>query len=426
MRTRGKSFLVVLCTMGVIVAGAVPATAQTAETASGSAHGVSLTGLLDIGPEPMVEATVPPDASAEDVLLEVPLDPVVFSGTASVESQASTGQTITPLLLAGPANARGYSLVEGLSALEGALTADVLASEAIATCVGDQAQFSTASQFQNVTLADTIVPLDELGGVIDLLDPVLDALEPLLGDSTLDIFTDQPNDVLLEVPELGIRVVAWETNWDGGTGTTDGSDTVFVNALRVTIGGVLGDLIGEQDLTVAHSEASADCQAEDPLRNVTKTASQETVAPGDTFDYTITIPNASETCTLDPVRVEDSITGPAGSAITGTLPPADTITGLNVTWNNVGPIAPGETVVLTIGVQVPDNAPDGALYSENLRVTSECDGRPVERVIDFDGPRVSAPTPSERPLPVTGGGLLAMLGGLATMGAGAALYRLRR
>lgn len=425
MRTRGKSFVVALCALGLVVMGVTPAAAQAATGATGSAYGVSLTGLTDFGPEPAVSATIPPGETAEDALLEIPLDPVLFSGTASVQADASQAAGIQPTLLAGGANARGYALTEGLSAVEGTLTADAIASEATVTCVGNQAQFRTASEFENVALADTIVPLEELDGVIDALDPVLDALEPLLGDSTLDIFTDQPNDVLLEVPELGIRLVAWETNWDGATGTTDGSDTVFVNALRLTIGGVLGDLIGEQDLIVSHAEATADCQEDDPLRNVTKSASQETVAPGDTFDYTITVPNASETCTLDPVRVEDRITGPAGSTITGTAPPADTVDGMNVTWNNIGPIAPGETVVLTIGVQVPANAPDGALYAENLRITGECDGRPVERVIDFDGPRVSAPAPSGRPLPVTGGGALAMLGGLTFLGFGVALRRLR-
>lgn len=427
MRIRGRSFVVALCALGLVVMGVTPAAAQTADGASGSAYGVSLTGLTEFGPEPSVQATIPPGETAEDVLLEIPLDPVLFSGTASVQANASQAATIEPNLLAGGANARGYALTEGLSAVEGALTADLIASEATATCVGDQAQFSTASQFQNVTLADTIVPLEELGAVVDLLQPVLDALDPLLGDSSLDIFTDQPNDVLLEVPEVGIRLVAWETNWDGATGTTDGSDTVFVNALRLTIGGALGGLIGEQDLIVAHSEATADCAAGDPLLNVTKAVSHEVVAPGDTFDYTITVPNASPTCTLDPVRVEDRITGPAGSSITGTTPPADSVDGMNVIWNDVGPIAPGETVVLTIGVQVPDDAPDGALYAENLQVTGECDGRPVQRVIDFDGPRVSAPAPapSGRPLPVTGGGALAMLGGLTFLGFGAALRRLR-
>lgn len=430
MHTRRKtSLLVALCAMALVVAGAVPASAQQADSARGSAFGISLTGLVDLGPEPTVEAAIPPGANARDVLLEVPLEELLYSGTAVAEADASSSPSIEPNLVetgtvTSAANARGYAATEELSALEGdLLTADLIAAEALVTCDGNQAQFSTASRVQNVTLAGSVLPLEELQGVIDLLDPVVDGLEPLLGQSSLDVLIDQPNDVILEVPELGIRLVGWETNWDGGTGTTDGSDTVWVNALRLTITGALGDILGDQDLIVSHAEATADCQPSDPLAGITKTASSDTVAPGDTFTYTIDVPNGDDTCTLNNVRVVDTITGPAGSTIVSTEPPADSVDGLVVTWNDIGPIAPGDSVRLVIGVQVPTNAPDGAVYAEQLRVTADCDGRQVDGGLDFTGPTVAAPAgPGGPALPRTGA--TALLGGLVFMALGAGLRRL--
>ncbi|MGH2687565.1 MAG: LPXTG cell wall anchor domain-containing protein, partial [Actinomycetota bacterium] len=62
--------------------------------------------------------------------------------------------------------------------------------------------------------------------------------------------------VLIDQPLLGLKVVLWETNWDPSTGgTTDGSNTVFVNALHVT-----QSLLGI-DLVASHAEATGACAA---------------------------------------------------------------------------------------------------------------------------------------------------------------------
>lgn len=427
--TKKKSLLVALCALSLVVAGAIPAVADDADNARGSAFGISLTGLVDLGPEPLVEAAIPPGEEDRDVLLEVPLEELLYSGTAVAEADARRASTVEPNLHTGTVNGRGYAATEELSALEGdLLTADLVAAEAVATCVAGQTQFSTSSVVQNATLAGSVLPLEELQGIIDLLDPVVDGLEPLLGDSSLDVLVDQPNDVILEIPELGIRLIGWETNWDGGTGTTDGSDTVFVNALRLTITGALGDILGDQDLIVSHAEASADCDR-DPLGNVSKTASQDTVAPGDTFTYTIDVPNSDDTCTLTNVRVVDTITGPAGFTITSTSPEGANVeqgdTSATVIWDDIGPIAPGEAVQLTIGVQVPTNAPDQSQFAEQLRITANCDGLEVDGGLDFTGPTVSAPAgPGGPALPRTGGAAV-LVGGLALLAMGAGVLRLR-
>lgn len=434
---------------------AAPAFAQQAGGASASAYGLKVLGIIE--DTPAVSAAIPPGESdaASDEVLEVPAEPAVQSFTASVTALAEADPTLEARLQEqvdavdpdAPSqwNASGSAITEDLVALDGNLTAGLIAAEALASCVDGELSLASASEFQDVTLGGEAVPLEELEAITGPLGEGLrEQLEPLFGETTLTILSDQPNDVVLDIPELGIRITAWETNWDGETGTTDGSETVWVNALRVELNRDspfqdlwegLEPLVGEDvDIVVSHAEASADCSAAapgpvpgDPLDGVAKSASDATVAPGDTFTYTIVVPNGDDECTLTDVAVVDTITGPTGSEVTSTAPEADSVDGLTVAWDDVGPIGPGESVSLTIDVKVPDDAPDGAEYSETVAVTADCDGTPVQGGIEFDGPTVAvapaAPAPAPA-LPRTGGGLL--LAGLAALGGGAVLRHVRR
>jgi hypothetical protein len=121
-------------------------------------------------------------------------------------------------------------------------------------------------------------------------------------------------------------------------------------------------------------------------------ASTPTVFPGSTFEYAITIPNA-QACTLDTAKVVFTVTGPAGTAITGTSPTADNVTGLTATWNNVGPIAPGALKTLKATVKVPTNAPPGATFVGSATVTGTCGGAPVSNT-GTSGPVPSVGAPS--------------------------------
>lgn len=192
---------------------------------------MQLDGPVPIGPTPTASATSP-EGSDEDSLLEIPASPAVTSGTLVVAADAVDESTIDATLqstmqdespnLPESWNARGYAIVEDLSAISDNVEADVLESESVAACDGDQVVFGSAARLDNVTLA---------GSSISALNPT-------------------PNEVVVD-DLLGITVVMWETDWDPATnGTTDGSDTVFTNALHVTA--PLG-----VDLVVSHSEATA-------------------------------------------------------------------------------------------------------------------------------------------------------------------------
>lgn len=452
MRTTGKkSLLVVLCAVGLMVAGVVPAAAATASGARAYGFGIdaSLSGTPLLERLPECTAEIGGELACEETVVEVPVEGVVDSATLHTENEVAPEggltaqlqqeiQDFNPNAPTDDANALGYAVTEGLSVLEGTVTADVIEGEAVASCAGGQPAFSSGANLANLALAETEV-------LADLLEALQIDASPVLN------LTQAPNTVVVDLSPL-LKITFWETNWDGESGVTDGGDTVFVNALRIealtTEGGelldltTLTDLLGGVDLLdpetevtpeeidavtstvdirISHAEATANCQAANI--NLGKTASSDTVAPGDTFDYTINVPN-DKSCTFDNVRVQDTITGPTGFDITATNPPADSVDvgggSATIIWNNVGPIEPGQATQLTISVQVPANAPDGSRFAEDLHVTADCDGVPIEGSLRFDGPTVVAPG---QPLPRTGSA--ALLGGLAFMAFGAGLYRLR-
>lgn len=441
----------------LVLALAPAASAQTENPAAeGSAYGAEINGLVDLGPlpEPVTATVTQEGTSASDSFLEVPVEPVVFSATlegdvaASFQAElAATLQSVIQDASGGTLpeswNARGHAITEDLAVLfaseeQPLLTADVVESEAVATCTPDgEPVFATGSRVQNLTLAGQQLPL--LDAVIDLV------VEGTPNENVLGNLP-APGDTLAG---LGLEIEAWDTNWDGDDGTTDGSDTVWVDALRVSVteGSTLGGIVGAQNVVVSHAEASVDCDQlvggqEDPgnpLDGVTKEGNEGSVAPGSIFAYTITVPNSTapgspDACTLENVQVTDAISGPEGSTIERTDPAADTVDGLTATWNDIGSIDPGEQEQLTIEVQVPDNeAVVGETYRENLDITADCDGQEVTGGGDVRGPQVAVTkdgddgaggvdtepvsTDDGDTLPATGGGGLVI--GLALLGAGA-------
>lgn len=166
--------------------------------------------------------------------------------------------------------------------------------------------------------------------------------------------------------------------------------------------------------TVQATQASASPQ-------VTQAVSHDPVAPGEAFTYTVEIVNTAA-CTLTGVGVVHATTGPAGSQVTATTPQADGVEGSTVTWDDIGPLAPGQDTTLTIEVSVPADAADTSQYVAALDMTADCDGQTSASHVDFvSAPTVqAAPAPGPvqpgRQLPVTGASPL--LAGLALMAAG--------
>lgn len=221
---------------------------------------------------------------------------------------------------------------------------------------------------------------------------------------------------------------------------TSVSAAVDVVRIRLLSEAALGEAA---EIRVGHMEVSAQVPpggltCEIP---VTKTVDEPVVQPGETFTYTITVDNPFQ-CPLSDVRIEDTIEADAGVkwTVTATNPEATSVTDTLVVWEGLGPIAPGDSLSVTLDITVDDDSGAGRFHDE-ASVTAVCEGGPVDGSTDvtvpveldggtdLDDPVVElppAPAPSVSPAPAPmapptvalprtgGGGLLALLGlGLA-------------
>lgn len=160
-------------------------------------------------------------------------------------------------------------------------------------------------------------------------------------------------------------------NPDGTSVTTDW------NLIKINVGGAVTGLLGTANianLEVAHMHADATVPAGGLICqvDVSKTAQPATVHPGDHFTYTITVTNP-HACTLTGVKVVDTLTTTGGVRYTidGANPPQDSKTGSTLTWNDIGPLAPGATKQLTVNMTL-DSGSAGGTLTETANVTASC------------------------------------------------------
>ena len=140
--------------------------------------------------------------------------------------------------------------------------------------------------------------------------------------------------------------------------------------------------------SVAVPVGGIDCGGPDPepLLDLHKDVSQADVAPGGTFDYTLTVPNRGP-CTLKNVVVTDVVEAPAGTTVTAVPTPASN-DNKTLVWN-AGDIAPKGTATFTLTVKVPDDAKDGYVFNDDLKAEGICDGKPVTNKVSLPYPKVS-------------------------------------
>lgn len=236
-----------------------------------------------------------------------------------------------------------------------------------------------------------------------------------VGPAETDITAQQllgPNGLNLN---LGIAqlTLATQPHALGGSTTsapvaaTDGTSvSAEVDILKVAVTGIA-------DIRLGHMEASATvpsggilCQVD-----VSKVAQPSTVNPGDSFNYIISVHNP-HACTLTGVKVVDTVTATRGVlfSILGESPTADSHTATTLTWNDIGPIAPGDTKQLTVNMKIGSGSAGGVL-TETANVTASCAignvaGNSTIAVPAAGSATIQAPNVSGgagRALPVTGG-----------------------
>lgn len=197
MRKRIRNTLVIGMILTLTVMSG-PADAGPLQSVTASAYGASVEGAVPVEPTPTVTASFPPAAQNQNAsLLEIPAEPLAFSGTATVRAQTTADSTLTAVLPANkltvqgggalPAgyNARATSRVEGLEVLStivdplvldplAVLAVGVIESEALVSCVNERPVFVTGSRLAGpvsvagINLADTTDDL--LGTVVSALN----------------------------------------------------------------------------------------------------------------------------------------------------------------------------------------------------------------------------------------------------------------
>jgi uncharacterized repeat protein (TIGR01451 family) len=406
---------------------------------SGAANWISGTECV-AGDVPLSQAD---QALADLLLLEIGEGQSVVEldtddGDGAVDTQAST--FLAPI--DGPGDARAVqaratttvssaNVLNGLAGEGSAIEVDVVQAPdytASASGLPGGASVTGDRPVVNVTIGDTLIVLDDdnptedavltdlvLGDLLDLDSPeflLADLLDDLglggLLDDVVEPVEDALTTALGELQPIVRLSIPYEEAIaaDGTSASVTGAIlrvellppaalgaaeplADLVNQILAAIGADIAGPLLSLDLGPVSAEAVApaggiDCDpggGDDPLRELNKHASAQEVAPGGTFDYSISVPNRGP-CTVTDVVVTDTISGPARFEVIGTEPPA-TVAG-NVVTFDVGTLEPNEVAELTITVRVPADAPDGATFDDVVAVSGLCDGEPVDEEDTLD------------------------------------------
>jgi hypothetical protein len=192
--------------------------------------------------------------------------------------------------------------------------------------------------------------------------------------------------------------------------------------------------IGHMEAATAVPEGGIECGIQ-----MSKNTDKPRVGRGETFTWTINVTNPND-CVLTQLKVVDTITADPGIiwTVDAASPTASQLSSGNVTWNDIGPLNPGQSKDLKITLTVGSDSA-GGLFHDLAKATGVCGpaqgtagaeaavGVPLESSVTLDLPEVSVAlgTLLPRELPRTGG-LFTVLPALALTGGGLVLRAARR
>jgi len=213
-----------------------------------------------------------------------------------------------------------------------------------------------------------------------------------------------------------------------------------VDVVRVTLLSAEGSLtaadirIGHMENATAVPEGGIECGI-----GLLKTTDKDVIGPGDRFNWTVTVSNPND-CVLTKLKVVDTITATPGInwTVDSSSPKADQMAKGGLTWNDVGPLNPGQSKDLLIQVTVLPTSGGGKFLDEAV-ATGVCGpaagtagaeaavGVPLEARVSLNLPEVNAALGAllPRELPRTGG-VLTLLPALALTGGGLVLRQSKR
>src|SRR5581483_11730880 len=252
-----------------------------------------------------------------------------------------------------------------------------------------------------------------------------------------------PTGLNISLPGVANISIGGPPRMIGGAADSKPVQTATLTAAAVDVVSVqlLQGTVRLADVRVGHMENATAVPAGGITCGIglVKKSDKDVVTPGQDFTWTVSVSNPND-CVLQQVKVVDSITAdtPIVWTVDNATPAADQKANSGVTWNDVGPLNPGDSKDLTIHVIVSPSS-GGGKFLDNAVATGVCGpaagtagagaavGVPLEAKVSLSLPEVNAALGAllPRELPRTGGAL-AVLPALALTGGGLALRRSRR
>jgi uncharacterized repeat protein (TIGR01451 family) len=178
---------------------------------------------------------------------------------------------------------------------------------------------------------------------------------------------------------------------DGTTATGTGN-LLTLKVLDVTGALTLLNLtIGDVTATAHAPAGGVNCQTltDDPLRDARKDASATTVNPGQSFDYTITVPNRGNADLTD-VTVKDTVSGSPALELVKAVPAPTSSSGSTYDFS-LGTIAPNQVKTIVMTFRVPTGTASGTDYANKAVITALYGGKPVTKTVTTPYPSVDSP-----------------------------------
>ena len=287
-----------------------------------------------------------------------------------------------------------------------------------------------------------VTPETPILRILDAAGNALPSAGPLANITTQQLLG--PNGLNVNIPNVANISIGGPPRMIGGAANSKPVETATLAAAAVDVVSVqLLDTDGARvaDVRIGHMENATKVPAggiECGIGLVKKT-DKDVIVPGESFNWTVSVTNPND-CVLTTLKVVDTITADPGIVWTvdSANPTADQMAKGGLTWNDIGPLNPGQTKDLSIKVTVGPRSGGGKFLDEALATgvcgpaagTAGADaavGVPLEARVSLNLPEVNAALAAMLPreLPRTGG-LLMVLPALALTGGGLALRRVNR
>jgi uncharacterized repeat protein (TIGR01451 family) len=172
-----------------------------------------------------------------------------------------------------------------------------------------------------------------------------------------------------------------------GTSATGSGNLLSVKLLSDPALGTALDLtVGDVTATAKAPAGGVNCATEDPLRDVRKDASATSVNAGDTFDYTVTVPNRGSS-DMTNVTVKDTVSGSPSLVLVSSTPDATSHSGNTYTFS-LGTIAPNQVKTVSMTFKVPADAAIGTDDSNTAVISATYAGQTITKTVTTPYPSV--------------------------------------